>query len=407
MKKLLSLLSILTISGTVIAASPYQKHEQINLENNKINFLERNDSQNNNKPIIIINSYQSKNYTYNVNYNNYRNLWASWSKRREYYDYSSVYLVVDYSDYAETFDKFKDKYPSVTIETNGKAISTSTFGDVGKGKFGTFYFDTITFNNDNIRNMYIVDASDKKTAAYNIYVKIGLGFKKLGSKLYLIPFIDGALKSVGARKRYLDFGLDVSTITFNLKREPKSKNIPITYNVNYKNYRNMWAKWSKTAAHSDYSSLYLVVDYLDYAETFDKFRDKYPNVTIETNGEAISWSTIGDVGKGKFGTLHFDTITFNNADIKKINIVDASDSRKFNYNIRVKIGLGFQRLGSKLYLIPFIDGAIYSVGAYKRHLDFGLLVGTITFNPKRDPSKNHIPITNNVNYNNYRNMANW
>ncbi|WP_338954791.1 hypothetical protein [Spiroplasma endosymbiont of Polydrusus cervinus] len=46
MKKLLSLLSVLTISGpavpTIIAASPYQKEEKINLENSKINSLQKN-----------------------------------------------------------------------------------------------------------------------------------------------------------------------------------------------------------------------------------------------------------------------------------------------------------------------------------------------------------------------------
>ncbi|TGZ37113.1 hypothetical protein DBV15_05812 [Temnothorax longispinosus] len=399
MKNLLSLLSILTISGTavssVIAASPYQKHEQIDLENNKINFLERSTKQNNNKPIII-NSYQSKNHTpitYNVNYNNYRSMVANWSKRRQYNNYSSLYLVVDWFDYADTFDKFRDKYPSVTIETNGKAISTSTFGDVGKGKFGTLHFDTITFNNDDIRKINIVDAYDSRKVKYNIYVKIGLGFKRLGSKLYLIPFIDGALYSVGAYKRYLDFGLDVSIITFNPKRDPGKHHIPITYNVNYYNYRSMVANWSKRKEYNDYSSLYLVVDYFDYADTFDKFRENYSSVTIETSGKAISMATFGDIGKGKFGTLHFDTINFNNNDIRKINIVDASDKKTAKYNIHVKIGLGFKQLGSKLYLIPFIDGALYSVGAYKRYLDFGLhiIVDCFDYAETFDKFRNNYP----------------
>ncbi len=45
MKKLLSLLSVLTISGSVvpttIAASPYQKKENKKIENSEINYLQQ------------------------------------------------------------------------------------------------------------------------------------------------------------------------------------------------------------------------------------------------------------------------------------------------------------------------------------------------------------------------------
>ncbi len=211
MKKILNLLSVLTISGTVmpnvIAVSKYEK-DYVGIKR-----------QNNNGPIII-NDYQNEPIAYNVNYYKYWNMWANWSTVVGHSDYSSSYLVVDYINYAETFDKFVEKYPNFTLETNGKAVSESTFGDVGKEKFGTLYFDTITFNNNDIKYINLVDDGDSKYFSYNIIVKIGLGFKKIGSKLYLYPFIDGYLRSIGTYTRYLEFGLTVNTITFN----PKTNN---------------------------------------------------------------------------------------------------------------------------------------------------------------------------------------
>ncbi|WP_342276521.1 hypothetical protein [Spiroplasma endosymbiont of Nebria brevicollis] len=159
---------------------------------------------------------------------------------------------------------------------------------------------------------------------------------------------------------------------------------PITTSIGYSNYWSMWANWSTTETYTDDTSSYLAIDHYDYIDTWSDFITKYPSVTIETSGKAVSPATFGDVGNGKFGTFHFDTVTFVDTEqVKYINFVDANDSKSSSYNISVTIGLGFQRVGTKLYLHPKISGTITSVGAYVRTLDFGLSVSTITFNPKR------------------------
>ncbi len=183
---------------------------------NKIKEIKR---QNKNEPIII-NSYQNEPITYNVNYSKYWSMWANWSTTESYTDENiSYYAVVDYTNYAKTFDEFIKKYPFVTIETSVQAVSKSTFGDVGKGNFGTLYYNTKNFNNNKYSKKYecIVCASDLSLFAYSISVTIGLKFFKLDNKLYLNPFIAGILHSDGAYTRYLDFGLTVNTITFNPK----------------------------------------------------------------------------------------------------------------------------------------------------------------------------------------------
>ncbi|UZQ29828.1 MAG: hypothetical protein OHM56_11980 [Spiroplasma phoeniceum] len=107
MKKLLNLLSVLNISWTaipnVIAFSKYEK--------NHVRIKRQNNSEQ-----IIINSHQNEPITYNVNYSKYWNMWENWPTVVEHSDYSSSCLVIDYINYAETFDKFVEKYPNFTLD---------------------------------------------------------------------------------------------------------------------------------------------------------------------------------------------------------------------------------------------------------------------------------------------------
>lgn len=156
----------------------------------------------------------------------------------------------------------------------------------------------------------------------------------------------------------------------------------ITYKLNYYQFWTLSANWSSTERHSDYSMSYPVVKYTDYALSLDEFIEKYPTFTAETTGKAVSESTFGDVGKGHFGTLLFETILFKNSNYYYKHIVTAHKNA-FSYDVGVEIGLGCKNDGKILYLRPFINGWINSVGAYTRTLEFGLGVTKITFYPKQ------------------------
>lgn len=148
-----------------------------------------------------------------MRYYEFQKIGANWSTTARFSDYSMSYPVVDYTKYAHSLDEFLDKYRYVKIETNGRAVSWSTFGDVGKGHFGTLTFETILFNHTEYYNKVIVNAH-LDNSAFNVGVEIGLGFKVKGNRLYLRPFINGWIYSGGMNWRYLDFGLEVTSITF-------------------------------------------------------------------------------------------------------------------------------------------------------------------------------------------------
>lgn len=143
-----------------------------------------------------------------------QNIGANWSTTERYSDYSMQYPVVEYTNYTANIDQFIEKYPTVTIETDGRAVSKSTFGDVGRGHFGSLTFETINFKNDKYFNKYIV-SSHLNHFTFDVGVEIGVGFKFDGKILYLRPFINGWIYSVGAYWRYLEFSLSVTQVTFN------------------------------------------------------------------------------------------------------------------------------------------------------------------------------------------------
>lgn len=156
---------------------------------------------------------------------------------------------------------------------------------------------------------------------------------------------------------------------------------PITYNMRYTRHQRLCASWSKTVRYSDAKSYPVVADYTKYAATIDDFIERYPIVTIETSGEAQSGSTFGTVCRTNFGSNTFETINFNNRNNYNEYICNNHEWNG-NFNVGVEIGVGFKIDGIKLYLTAFINGWMYSAGAYERCLDFGLDVTSITFNPK-------------------------
>lgn len=151
--------------------------------------------------------------------------------------------------------------------------------------------------------------------------------------------------------------------------------------MQYSHFCRICANWSKTERCQDYSIPYPVVTYTDYADSIDKFIEKYPTFTVETTGRAISGSTFGEPCKNNFGTLTFETINFVYPNFYTVYLCQDHDYNG-NYDVGVEIGLGCKNAENKLYLRPFINGWMYSAGAYSRCLDFGLSVTSITFNPK-------------------------
>lgn len=148
-----------------------------------------------------------------MKYSKHERIGANWSTTSKYSDYSIPYPVVNYRDYARTIDEFIEKYPYVTIETSGEANSTLTFGDVGTGHFGTLIHETRNFKNAEFYTEYVVKSHDS-AFSYDVGVEIGLQFKIKEETLFLRAFINGWMYSVGYQWRYLDFGLDVTSITF-------------------------------------------------------------------------------------------------------------------------------------------------------------------------------------------------
>lgn len=151
--------------------------------------------------------------------------------------------------------------------------------------------------------------------------------------------------------------------------------------MHYNEGRIISANWSTTSKYSDYSTTYPVVDYAEYAPNIEKFIEMYPLFTVETGGKARSDSTFGDVGKGRFGAVQFETIHFNSKDFIRKYIV-FSHSNHFTFDVGAEIGIRLKRDDKRLYLQPFINGWIYSVGAYWRSLELALSVTKITFYPK-------------------------
>lgn len=69
-------------------------------------------------------------------------------------------------------------------------------------------------NSHDFNRKYLVNANTNDGPFY-VGAEIGIGLKKIGTKLYLQPFINSWIYSVGGTWRYLTVGFGVRKITFN------------------------------------------------------------------------------------------------------------------------------------------------------------------------------------------------
>lgn len=156
---------------------------------------------------------------------------------------------------------------------------------------------------------------------------------------------------------------------------------PISYDgIDYKVWGEVASTSSNVHKETDYDTSYTVLDYTKYADTFDRFADKYPCFTIVTDGRAESDETFGNVGRRKFGIKMFPTNYFRESR-NNIYVVNDSMDKPF-FTVWARIGVGFQKKEANLYVFPFYNVGMNSFGAYYRYLYYGLTVGKITFYPK-------------------------
>lgn len=152
-----------------------------------------------------------------MQYHAKRSIGSNWSKTVKFIDNSTVYEVAEYTEYAPNIDKFIEIYPTFTLETSGEANSPQTFGDVGYEHFGKREFQTSLFNSTDFQQKLLV-SSYKNDLMFDVGVQIGIELKKDDTKLYLKPFVNGWIYSVGARWRDLNFSFDLTRITFQPKQ---------------------------------------------------------------------------------------------------------------------------------------------------------------------------------------------
>ncbi|KAK0071464.1 hypothetical protein PV325_012895 [Microctonus aethiopoides] len=152
-----------------------------------------------------------------LNYTDYQTISATLSKTDDYYDTSS-YFLLDSKDYnANSFNEFEQKYPYFTMTTSGKAVSESTFGDVGKNKFGPRILFTNEFLKKPVLGYIVFDESAEKWSTYYVNARMGIYFFREhhnSTKLIAVPYLSGTLTSHGIYTRSLDFGWTIETITF-------------------------------------------------------------------------------------------------------------------------------------------------------------------------------------------------
>ncbi|KAK0071884.1 hypothetical protein PV325_012218, partial [Microctonus aethiopoides] len=98
---------------------------------------------------------------------------------------------------------------------------------------------------------------------------------------------------------------------------------------------------------------------------------------------AISNDTFGDVGKNKFGKLYFATKNFIAEKTEYyLDIVNAFDMKVDEYEVKVKISLGFKEYDKFLFLLPRISGKLENFDQELRSLQFGFALSRIEFNHK-------------------------
>ncbi len=128
MKKLLSLLSVLTISGTTvpttIAASPYQKEKKINsdinLKTNNLEILNRNKKDFYEKEQIEFFNNDFF-YKFNLQYNKEKNTNGAFDRNASVQFVDSITLIKDWTKYANSWEEFLIKFPEIEL-VNFKSV---------------------------------------------------------------------------------------------------------------------------------------------------------------------------------------------------------------------------------------------------------------------------------------------
>lgn len=148
-----------------------------------------------------------------MNYNEFWRIRANNGNSKKHIDYSKSYTIVNFTEYANSFYEFIEKYPKFVIDTVGEAKSKSTFGDASEGCFGPLTFETINFDCNGFYNEYAVHKIQSKSF-YTVGVKIGFGFKRGKDLMYFRPFIHGWIYNEDTNLITLSFGLGVASIIF-------------------------------------------------------------------------------------------------------------------------------------------------------------------------------------------------
>lgn len=146
-----------------------------------------------------------------MRYSKFWHCTASWSWTCRGSNYQPEYDVVTWTEYADSFKHFKDKYPYVTIDASCKAESDLWSNPDCSRKL--WEFETINFIKNEYTNQYLVTQNEFNTG-YNVGLDIGFGFKIKNDTLYLRPFYNAWLYKAGMYESYLDYGLAVYSITF-------------------------------------------------------------------------------------------------------------------------------------------------------------------------------------------------
>ncbi|KAK0080788.1 hypothetical protein PV326_007996 [Microctonus aethiopoides] len=187
------------------------------------------------------------------------------------------------------------------------------------------------------------------------------------------------------KKLLIFIGIIAVTVASNITRVNKDEKPYLVCKIGFSYYETISSVISLPAIRINNPSAYFVIDIKKYANSFDEFVKKYPSVTIKTKGEAMSFSTFGDVAKNKFGALNYTTnILWINNSLHNVDILNTSDEKWGAYYVSVIIGIGFVTQDTKLYLFPYSVGRITSHGFKQRDLKFGFSVDTLTFNPYLD-----------------------
>lgn len=146
-----------------------------------------------------------------MRYSKFWHCTASWSWTCKGSSYLPEYDVVTWTEYADSFKHFRDKYPYVTIDAFCEAKSDLwTNPDCSRRPWE---FETINFIKTDYTNQYLVTKNTFYTG-YDVGLDIGFGFKIKNDTLYLRPFYNAWLYKAGMYESYLDYGLAAYSITF-------------------------------------------------------------------------------------------------------------------------------------------------------------------------------------------------